>query len=100
MIVCRRGLQVGRTFGLTSPKIIAGTKTQLRSVGSRSAARLMLDGYLSALILLHARFGGVLPPQIKGEEYFLKLVASSASATASSSIDKTPSSKAIDTTRT
>ena len=52
----------------------AGTRTKLSPAGRRTAARLMLHGYLSSLVLLHAQFGGNLPKQIRGEGYFLKLV--------------------------
>ena len=52
----------------------AGTKTKLSSAGRRPAARLMLHGYLSSLILLHARFNVTLPERIQGEGYFLDLV--------------------------
>jgi predicted acylesterase/phospholipase RssA len=52
----------------------AGAKTKLSGAGRRVAARLMLHGYLSSLALLHARFEGKIPEQIRGEGYFLKLV--------------------------
>jgi predicted acylesterase/phospholipase RssA len=52
----------------------AGTKTKLTGAGRRVAARLMLHGYLSSLALLHAKFEGKIPEQIRGEGYFLKLV--------------------------
>jgi predicted acylesterase/phospholipase RssA len=52
----------------------AGTKTKLSPAGPRPAARLMLHGYLSSLVLLHTRFEGNLPERIRGERYFLKLV--------------------------
>jgi predicted acylesterase/phospholipase RssA len=53
----------------------AGTRTKLSPAGSRVAARLMLHGYLSSLVLLGARFGGELPERIRGEHDFLELVA-------------------------
>jgi predicted acylesterase/phospholipase RssA len=53
----------------------AGTATKLSSAGSRTAARLMLHGYLSGLVLFHIRFKGELPKRIRGEQYFLELVA-------------------------
>jgi len=52
----------------------AGTRTKLSGAGHRVAARLMLHGYLSSVVLLHAEFEGHLPEQIRGEAYFLKLV--------------------------
>jgi hypothetical protein len=52
----------------------AGTRTKLTPAGSRAAARLMLHGYLSSLVLFHVRFGGNLPNRIRGEQYFLELV--------------------------
>jgi hypothetical protein len=52
----------------------AGTRTKLTPAGSRAAARLMLHGYLSSLVLFHVRFGGILPNRIFGEQYFLDLV--------------------------
>lgn len=52
----------------------AGTKTKLSRAGRRTAARLMLHGYLLSLVLLHVRFGARLPGRIRGEEYFLDLV--------------------------
>jgi predicted acylesterase/phospholipase RssA len=55
----------------------AGTRTKLTPAGSRAAARLMLHGYLSSLVLFHIRFGGNLPNRIRGEQYFLELVTSS-----------------------
>jgi predicted acylesterase/phospholipase RssA len=58
----------------------AGTKTKLSRAGRRTAARLMLHGYLSGLALLHVKFGAALPERIRGEEYFLSLVQRSGSA--------------------
>jgi hypothetical protein len=52
----------------------AGTTTKLTPAGPRTAARVMLHGYLSGLVLSHAQFGGSLPARIRGEAYFLKLV--------------------------
>jgi hypothetical protein len=52
----------------------AGTPTKLTKAGRRTAARLMLHGYLSTIVLLHTKFEGHLPEQIRGEAYFLKLV--------------------------
>ena len=52
----------------------SGTATKLSKVGERSSARLMLHGYLSAVVLAHLRFGEGLPPTVRGEEFFLKLV--------------------------
>ncbi len=52
----------------------AGTKTKLSGAGRRTGARLMLDGYLLSLVLLHVIFKAKLPEKIKGEEYFLSLV--------------------------
>ena len=52
----------------------AGTETKLSPAGLRTGARLMLHGYLSSLVLLHAFFDAKLPDPIKGEGYFLHLV--------------------------
>ena len=52
----------------------AGTPTKLTGAGRRTAARLMLHGYLSSIILLYSRFDGQLPERIEGEAYFLKLI--------------------------
>ena len=52
----------------------AGTPTKLTGAGRRTAARLMLHGYLSSIILLYSRFDGHLPEKIEGEAYFLKLI--------------------------
>ena len=50
----------------------SGTPTKLSSAGERTAARLMLHGYLSSVVLCHVTFGATLPGTFKGEEYFLK----------------------------
>jgi hypothetical protein len=52
----------------------AGTRTKLSRAGRRVAARLMLHGYLSSLVMFGARFGGDLPERIRGEHDFLELV--------------------------
>ena len=52
----------------------AGTPTKLTKAGRRTAARLMLDGYLSSIVLLYSRFDGQLPKKLEGEAYFLRLV--------------------------
>lgn len=52
----------------------ASTRTKLTPAGPRAAARLMLHGYLSSLVLFHVRFEGNLPDRIRGEQYFLELV--------------------------
>jgi predicted acylesterase/phospholipase RssA len=58
----------------------SGTATKLSKVGERSSARLMLHGYLSAVVLAHLRFGGGLPSTVRGEEFFLKLVDKTSNA--------------------
>jgi predicted acylesterase/phospholipase RssA len=59
----------------------AGTATKLSRAGERAAARLMLHGYLSSLVLFHVVFGAKLPSVIRGEEYFLSLARPDKSAT-------------------
>ena len=54
----------------------SGTKTKLTLAGARTGARLMLHGYLSSLVLLHARFSASLPPTFLGDDYFDSLVSS------------------------
>jgi hypothetical protein len=62
----------------------SGTRTKLTPAGSRAAARLMLHGYLSSLVLFHVRFEGNLPNRIRGEQYFRELVNQKSEATPSS----------------
>lgn len=67
-------------FWANFKKDTAGTATKLSSAGRRTAARLMLHGYLSSLALLHLKFRAKLPEVIHGEEYFLSLVDRTRSA--------------------
>jgi hypothetical protein len=53
----------------------SGTATKLSAAGPRTGARLMEHGYLSSLVLLHARFGAKVPDKLRGERYFSRLVA-------------------------
>jgi predicted acylesterase/phospholipase RssA len=62
----------------------SGTKTKLTSAGNRTGARLMLHGYLSTLVLLHARFNAALPQPPRGDDYFLSLVSSKSASPQSS----------------
>lgn len=52
----------------------SGTATKLSPAGHRTGARLLLHGYLSTLVLLHAWLGAELPNPLRGEDYFFRLV--------------------------
>lgn len=67
---------MGNRFWDDLTRDTSGTPTKLTSAGARTGARLMLHGYLSSLVLLHARFGAALPKALRGDAYFLSLVSS------------------------
>jgi predicted acylesterase/phospholipase RssA len=73
----------------------AGTKTKLSKAGPREAVRLMLHGYLSSLVLLHAKFDAKLPDKIRGEQYFLSLVGEEP---VPPPVAKTPEKEPVDAT--
>jgi predicted acylesterase/phospholipase RssA len=74
-----RAQEMARRLEAQSPKYwiqfarqTAGTKTKLSKAGRDVATRLMLHGYLSALVLMHSVYA-VDIDKIRGEEYFLQL---------------------------
>jgi len=63
-----------RTFWEDFSRDTASTRTKLSRAKIRRAARLMLHGYLSSLVLLHVRFGVALPERLRSEGDFFSLV--------------------------
>src|SRR5262249_14714714 len=55
---------MGQRFWEDLTRDTSGTPTKLTRAGARTGARLMLHGYLSTLVLLHARFGAALPKSL------------------------------------